>query len=159
MKKILTLAFAAVCASAAVCQVAAPRIDMAGIRKYVYPDNKAKAVPSASYMPDGETCLRVSDDKSQIISYVTATGAQDAVILDRNNTRENRMGPIDGFTISPDGSKLLVWCDSEPIYRRSSRATYYIFEIKRNILRPLSKQGANSSRPYSRPTAAWWLLW
>ena len=151
MKKAISLAFAAICVSTTLSEAAAPRIDMAGIKKYVYPDNRAKSVPSASYMPDGETCLRVSDDKSQIISYVTATGAQDAVILDRSNTRENKMGPIDGFTISPDGSKLLVWCDSEPIYRRSSHASYYIFEIKRNILRPLSKQGGKQQSPVFSP--------
>ncbi len=64
MKKAITLAFAAICVSTTISEAAAPRIDMAGIKKYVYPDNRAKSVPSASYMPDGETCLRVSDDKS-----------------------------------------------------------------------------------------------
>lgn len=130
---------------------AAPRIDIAGIQQYVYPENKPRTVPQSTYMPDGETYLRISDDKSQILSFATTTGAQNAVILDRSKTREEKMGPIEGFTISPDGSKLLVWTDSEPIYRRSSKAAYYIFEIKRNILRPLSKTGKKQQAPVFSP--------
>ncbi|MDE7119805.1 MAG: DPP IV N-terminal domain-containing protein, partial [Muribaculaceae bacterium] len=149
MKRIICPATIILAAIAAVA--APPRIDVAGIQQYVYPDNKPKAVPAATYMPDGETYLRLSDDRSQIISYSTATGKQDAVVLDRTKTREEKMGPVEGFTISPDGSKLLVWTDSEPIYRRSSKANYYIFDIKRNILRPLSKTGKKQQAPLFSP--------
>ena len=133
-------------------QAAAPRLDVAGISKYVYPANRTSDGGSPIYMPDGESYLVISDDGSKILSHLTADGKESGVVLDTSTTRENKVGgEIEGFSISPDGSKLLVWTDSEPVYRRSSKARYYIFEIKRNILRPLSKEKTKQQTPVFSP--------
>ncbi len=132
---------------------AVPRLDVAGISKYVYPDNRrCNLTATPAYMPDGETYLQVSADGKKIISYNTADGKETATIFDSATTRENKLpGDIEGFTLSPDASKLLVWTGSEPVYRRSSKARYYIFEIKRNILRPLSKDSDRQQAPLFSP--------
>ncbi len=132
---------------------AVPRLDVAGISKYVYPDNRrCNLTVTPAYMPDGETYLQVSADGKKIISYNTADGKETATIFDSATTRENKLpGDIEGFTLSPDASKLLVWTGSEPVYRRSSKARYYIFEIKRNILRPLSKDSDRQQAPLFSP--------
>ena len=42
---------------------AVPRLDVAGISKYVYPDNRrCNLTATPAYMPDGETYLQVSAD-------------------------------------------------------------------------------------------------
>ncbi len=42
--------------------------------------------------------------------------------------------PIDEYTFSRDGSKVLVATATEPIYRHSKRAGYYVFDLKtRNL--------------------------
>ncbi len=149
----LLLAGVAAAASTSPAVAAVPRLDVAGIAKYVYPDNRrCNLTETPAYMPDGETYLLVSDDSKKIVSYNTADGKETGTVLDAASTRESRLtGDIEGFTISPDGSKLLVWTDSEPVYRRSSKARYYIFEIKRNILRPLSKEGDKQQAPIFSP--------
>lgn len=149
----LLLAGAAIAASMSPTVAAVPRLDVAGIAKYVYPDNRrCNLTETPAYMPDGETYLLVSDDSKKIVSYNTADGKETGTVLDAASTRESRLtGDIEGFTISPDGSKLLVWTDSEPVYRRSSKARYYIFEIKRNILRPLSKEEDKQQAPIFSP--------
>lgn len=149
----LLLAGAAIAASMSPAVAAVPRLDVAGIAKYVYPDNRrCNLTETPAYMPDGETYLLVSDDSKKIVSYNTADGKETGTVLDAASTRESRLtGDIEGFTISPDGSKLLVWTDSEPVYRRSSKARYYIFEIKRNILRPLSKEEDKQQAPIFSP--------
>ena len=149
----LLLAGVAAAASTSPAVAAVPRLDVAGIAKYVYPDNRrCNLTETPAYMPDGETYLLVSDDSKKIVSYNTADGKETGTVLDAASTRESRLtGDIEGFTISPDGSKLLVWTDSEPVYRRSSKARYYIFEIKRNILRPLSKEENKQQAPIFSP--------
>lgn len=149
----LLLAGVAVAASTSPAVAAVPRLDVAGIAKYVYPDNRrCNLTEIPAYMPDGETYLLVSDDGKKIVSFNTADGKEAGTVLDAATTRENKLpGDIEGFTISPDGSKLLVWTDSEPVYRRSSKARYYIFEIKRNILRPLSKSSGKQQAPLFSP--------
>lgn len=149
----LLLAGVAVAASTSPAVAAVPRLDVAGIAKYVYPDNRrCNLTETPAYMPDGETYLLVSDDGKKIVSFNTADGKEAGTVLDAATTRENKLpGDIEGFTISPDGSKLLVWTDSEPVYRRSSKARYYIFEIKRNILRPLSKNNGKQQAPLFSP--------
>lgn len=149
----LLLAGVAVAASTSPAVAAVPRLDVAGIAKYVYPDNRrCNLTETPAYMPDGETYLLASDDGKKIVSFNTADGKEAGTVLDAATTRENKLsGDIEGFTISPDGSKLLVWTDSEPVYRRSSKARYYIFEIKRNILRPLSKNNGKQQAPLFSP--------
>lgn len=149
----LLLAGVAVAASTYPAVAAVPKLDVAGIAKYVYPDNRrCNLTETPAYMPDGETYLLVSDDGKKIVSFNTADGKEAGTVLDAATTRENKLpGDIEGFTISPDGSKLLVWTDSEPVYRRSSKARYYIFEIKRNILRPLSKSSGKQQAPLFSP--------
>lgn len=149
----LLLVGAAIAASMSPAVAAVPRLDVAGIAKYVYPDNRrCNLTETPAYMPDGETYLLVSYDSKKIVSYNTADGKETGTVLDAASTRESRLtGDIEGFTISPDGSKLLVWTDSEPVYRRSSKARYYIFEIKRNILRPLSKEEDKQQAPIFSP--------
>lgn len=69
---------------------AVPRLDVAGISKYVYPDNRrCNLTATPAYMPDGETYLQVSADGKKIISYNTADGKETATIFDSATTREN----------------------------------------------------------------------
>ncbi len=133
-------------------EATSPKLDTAGIAKYVYPMNRPGSAADPVYMPDGESYLVMSADKRRILRYNTADGKELDPVFDAATTRESSIkGEIEGFILSPDGSKLLVWNDSEPVYRRSSKARHYIYEIKRNILRPLSKEDNKQQAPLFSP--------
>lgn len=135
----MTVLSGSVNASAATASAPAGVIDVSSISEYVYPGN-APATPGAmQFMPDGTTFLRLDDGGKKIVKYDIATGKAVETVLDVTHTRESSISGIDAFTISPDGSKLLVRTNTTPVYRRSVKGAYYVFEIKRNILRPLSK--------------------
>ena len=121
------------------------------IAKYVYPENGASSPSNFSYMPDGESYLLLSDDGRTINRFETATGKQLDTVIDVSHTRESSINGIEGFTISPDGTKLLIHTGKEYIYRRSFKAAFYVFEIKRNILRPLSKEAPMQQAPVFSP--------
>ncbi|MDE6655300.1 MAG: DPP IV N-terminal domain-containing protein, partial [Muribaculaceae bacterium] len=46
---------------------------------------------------------------------------------------------IEGFEVSTNGRYILVYRDSEPIYRRSFTASYYVYEIRTRMMMPLSE--------------------
>lgn len=91
-------------------------------------------------MPDGTTYLQLSDDGKRIVKYETASGKEIETVLNCDKTRETHIESIEGFKMSDDGSRLLVYRNSESIYRHSFTAEYYVYEIKRNILLPLSTE-------------------
>ncbi|MBD5192248.1 MAG: alpha/beta fold hydrolase [Bacteroidales bacterium] len=121
------------------------------IEPYVYPQNAVNHAPAMQFAPDGMTYYALTDGGKKIIQYDTASGNQVAVTLDVEKTRETKIPSIQGFTISEDGSRLMVYRNREMIYRRSFTAEYYLFEIKRNILLPLSPEHPRQQAPVISP--------
>lgn len=156
-KNIFSVALAALSAAvffpvqAASVAVPAGVLNVSSIAPYVYPQNAASTPGSMQFMPDGESFLRISDGGAKIVRYETSTGKELETVLDTSHTRESSISRVESFTISPDGSKLLVRSDSEPVYRRSVKGAYHVFEIKRNILRPLSTAFAMQQAPLFSP--------
>lgn len=142
-------------ASAVVASFASPVYainDMvAAVEPYVYPANKPKTAAEMTYMPDGLSYLTLSADGKTISRYGTEKGELIETILDVAKTRNTKISDIEGFTLSDNGEKILVYTDSEPIYRHSFKAKYYVFEIKRNILKPLSAKFERQQAPAFSP--------
>lgn len=132
-------------------QATPAKIDVKGISRFVYPDNKPEAPQGLTYMPDGESYLLLENGGKSINQYATATGKLMGTILDVTHTRENSVKEIADFRLSPDGTMILLYTEKSPVYRRSFKADWYVFEIKRNILRPLSKQFDKQQAPLFSP--------
>lgn len=121
------------------------------ISEYVYPANRPATAGNFKYMPDGESYLKPDPEKTRIIKCETRTGNEIETVFDSSKTRETKIERFEDFSISPDGSKLLIYNSSDPIYRRSFSASYYVFDIKRNILKPLSKDKSRQQSPLFSP--------
>lgn len=119
--------------------------------KYVYPGNRPESPANFVYMPDGLSYLLLSSDGKSIIRHDTKSGEIIETVLDITKTRENKINEIKGFSLSPDGSKLLVYQKHKPIYRHSFAADYHVYEIRHNILRPLSKNSEYQQAPLFSP--------
>lgn len=92
---------------------------------------------------------RISDDGKQIVEYSFKTGKQTRVLFDVSNTMGSKIDSFDGYILSPDGSRMLIQTKTEPIYRRSFRAQYYIYTIASKKLQPLSEGGAQQVPTWS----------
>lgn len=97
-----------------------------------------KRVGGMNAMPDGETYSRISDDGSQVVACYYKNGQQARVLFDVNNTVGEKVASFDGYKISPDGSKMLIKTNTKPVYRRSSKARYYVYTISDRRMRLLS---------------------
>lgn len=122
-----------------------------GLEQYVYPSNRPATVARPAFTADGLHYLELSDDGSKIVKRLTRTGAEEEVVFDVTTTRENKVAAIEGFTLSPDGSKILVTTEEKPVYRRSTRASYYVYEIRSRLLRPLSEKFSSQRSPVFSP--------
>lgn len=121
------------------------------IRPYVYPQSVAASPAKMVYAPDCLSYYQIDEDGAKINRYDTNTGDLIETALDVTHTRNASIGSVESFTLSLDGSKMLVYEESTPIYRRSFKAAYYVFEIKRNILKPLSTKYEQQQIPLFSP--------
>lgn len=140
---------AAIAAAAPVSQGANPLV--ADIAPYVFPENRAAAPDGFTYMPDGKTYAVIAADGRGIECFDIRSGQSTGMLVDLGSTRETRLDAIDGFILSPDASQILMWTDTQPVYRRSFKARYYVYEVRSRLLRPLSAVHASQQSPVFSP--------
>ena len=80
----------------------------------------------------------ISNDGKQVVSYSFKTGKQVAVLFDVEAAKAP-MKSVDGYVISPDGKKMLVFTKRKPVYRRSFKAEYFIYDIASKTIKKLSE--------------------
>ena len=98
----------------------------------------AKKVGGMRAMPNGETYSRISDDRTKIIACYYKNGQQASVLFDINNTVGEKVKAFDDYILSPDGTKMLIKTETKQVYRRSSKARYYVYNIANKRMRLLS---------------------
>lgn len=117
-------------------------------------DGKFRQVTNIGEMrslPDGEHYTAMSKDKSMIIKYSYRTGNPVDTLFDTGKARECTFVDFDGYTISNTGHHILVWRETEPIYRRSSKAVVYDYDVRRNYLKPLTESASKQMIPTFSP--------
>ena len=71
-------------------------------------DFNASTMFALKALPDGDNFARISEDQKRVEQYSFKTGKQVGVLFDVNDVKEPALGSIDGFTISPDGKRILI---------------------------------------------------
>ena len=100
-------------------------------------------------MADGETYAQISADGKRIVTYSFKTGKQVGTLFDAATARGASIARVEGYIVSPDGRRLLIQTKTNPIYRRSFTAEYYIYMIQNNKLEPLSDGGPQQTPVFS----------
>lgn len=98
----------------------------------------ASGVGEMRPMPDGEHYTSLSPDRKAILRYAYKTGKVVDTLFHTTTARETKLEKIDGYLISSTGYRILVWTDRESIYRHSWKANVYDYDVRRNMLKPLS---------------------
>ena len=110
---------------------------------------KAEMVSGMDPIPGTDQYASISDDGKKIITYSFRTGKETSVLLDVKNTIGEKIDKVDGYILSPDGSRMLVQTNTRRIYRRSFTADYYIYTIKSHKLEKLSDGGSQQCPVWS----------
>lgn len=135
MKILLSLCVAMLMATANVSAEKLTISDIAGGKL------AAKSVKSIDPIAGTDAYMRISDDGKQIVRHSFKTGKSEGVVFDVSNTMGERIDAFDGYILSPDGTKMLIQTKTERVYRRSFKATYYIYTIASRKLERLSDGG------------------
>ncbi len=81
---------------------------------------------------------------TSLVRYNLADDSETVLVpgdaLVATDTREQIQ--IEGFSLSDDGSKVLILADTERLWRDNTLGYYYLYEIDTGLLRPLSRRSA-----------------
>ena len=110
----------------------------------------SKGVYGIQSMNDGDHYCQLKKDSLNVYEYATGKYSN-TIVLAKELIPVGDTSPIEmgSFEFSEDETKMLFATDEEPIYRRSSKANYYIFDLVNKKLFPLSKNGKQRLATFS----------
>ncbi|MCB9289037.1 MAG: S9 family peptidase [Lewinellaceae bacterium] len=96
-----------------------------------------RSVPGFNFLKDGKHYTRLEGNKIQ--QYDFTTGALVTTLFDPAviEGAEDFGGNVDEYTFSDDEQKILIETEKESIYRRSSKANFYVYDRKSRSLTPV----------------------
>ena len=101
---------------------------------------QAKSVPGFNWMKDGR--FYSSLDEGSLVQHDVTTGQPVqtlAAAADLKLPGQPQPLPVDGYSFNADEQQILFSTATEPIYRRSSKSTFYIYNRQSKQLTPLSQ--------------------
>ncbi|HOK35849.1 MAG TPA: S9 family peptidase [Paludibacteraceae bacterium] len=99
-------------------------------------------------MKDGENYTLMVNKKA-IVKFNYKTGAVIDTLFSVSRLQNAPFKEIEGYEFSPNEAKLLVRTNVKKRYRRTFIADYYLYDIKRNEIQPLSEYGPQESPLFS----------
>jgi len=113
------------------------------------PTFQAASVPGFDWLHDGRYYAALASDGS-LMQYSATTGQPTATLVAASALQV--AGPplrVDDYHFNANEQKVLFSTATEPIYRHSSKATYYVFDRQTRQLTPLSTGGKQSYATFS----------
>ena len=117
-------------------------------------DGKYRQITNVGEMrslPDGEHYTAMNPGRTMIVKYAYRTGTPVDTLFNVATARECTFDSFDNYDISSTGHHILIYCDVESIYRRSSKATVYDYDVRRNYVKPLSDSKSKQMIPTFSP--------
>lgn len=102
-------------------------------------------------LPDGEHYTAMNKERNMIIKYSYRTGNPVDTLFNTNTARECTFDDFEDYLISNTGHRILVWRDSEKIYRHSFQADIYDYDVRRNFVKPLTEAKSKQMVPTFSP--------
>ncbi|MEM6318401.1 MAG: S9 family peptidase [Bacteroidota bacterium] len=113
-----------------------------------------KSVPGFNFLNDGKHYARL--ENNTIKQYDLVSGRFVKNLFSATDIDENAAAPeqFDSYTFNGDETKILLETEKEKIYRRSSKANYYVWDIAEQSLEALYGQGKQSYATFSPADSA-----
>jgi dipeptidyl-peptidase-4 len=107
-------------------------------------------IRGVSSMNDGKHYLLISDTALNMFNY--KTGAFVGPLVKSKDLIPDGFDRPLGFTdyvLSDDEKKMLLQHDTESIYRHSTRSSFYVYDLEKKTVKPLSANGKQSLADFS----------
>lgn len=123
MKKLFVLFLTLMC----LMNLQAQKVTLQDVANGTY---RAQSIQGLKPMLDGEHYTQISKDHKRIVKYSFRTGKEVEAIFDVTKARNCELKRFDDYIMSPDESLILIQTETQPIYRRSFTAVYYLYNVK-----------------------------
>lgn len=100
---------------------------------------------------DGLHYYQANKGQTAVLKFSYATGNVVDTLFSAQTARDCKFDTFDGFLVSPDENRVLVYREREQIYRHSFKATYYYHDVRRNLTRKLSENSSKQMIPTFSP--------
>lgn len=141
--------FLMACSAMLMLTVALPASDKINLKSLAQGEFAAQRISGINPIEGTDQYAQVSPDGTQIVQYSFKTGKQTGILFDVNQTQGETLTAFDGYVMSPDGKRMLIRTKTEPIYRRSYKAVFYIYTIQSRKLEKLSEGGPQQTPVWS----------
>ena len=114
------------------------------------PTFRAASVPGFNWMNDGRYYSAL--ESGSLVQHEVTTGKALQTLVTAAELQlpgEAKPLAVDGYTFNANEQKILFTTGTEPIYRRSARASYYVFDRGSKKLVPLSAGGKQGYATFS----------
>ena len=111
----------------------------------------AYGAPSMESAADGLHYYQMNREKNAVVKFSYVTGNAVDTLFSTRKARECTFDTFEGFSVSPDENRVLVYRDREQIYRHSFKATYYYHDVRRNLVRKLTENTCKQMIPTFSP--------
>lgn len=111
----------------------------------------ARGVKSMISSADGMHYYQMNSENTAVIKFAYATGNAVDTLFNTREARECTFDTFQGFLVSPDENRVIVYRDREQIYRHSFKATYYYHDVRRNLVRKLTENPSKQMIPVFSP--------
>ncbi|HYO45182.1 MAG TPA: S9 family peptidase [Gemmatimonadota bacterium] len=93
-----------------------------------------------------------ADSRMDIVRYDAATGARSVLVPARSLVPPGADGPleIEDYGWSPEGSRLLVFTNSERVWRENTRGDYWVLDLGSGSLRKLGGDAPESTLMFAK---------
>lgn len=97
---------------------------------------RGEAVEDLNWAKSGSTYTALKDGNVEVFDI--RTGAKSSTLVKAEDLKlDTALIEIQNYTLSPDESQILIETGIEPIYRRSSKAFFYLFNLKTKKLQAI----------------------
>lgn len=107
----------------------------------------AKGVERTVSSADGLYYYKSDPFNTAVIKYSYSKGEAVDTLFSTRTARNCTFNSFQGFLVSDDENRVLVYTEREQIYRHSFKATYFYHDVRRNMVRKLSEQTSKQMTP------------
>ncbi|HEY0037159.1 MAG TPA: S9 family peptidase, partial [Longimicrobium sp.] len=106
-------------------------------------DFRAEGLPALQWMRDGQRYSYVAANAAGVTDLIAEdarTGAKTRLVDGSRLVPAGQQKPIEieDYTFTPDERKLLIYTNSQPVWRENTKGTYYVYDLDTGRLTPAS---------------------
>lgn len=100
-------------------------------------------------MKDGESYTTIEGRGTKLVVHSYASGETVKTLVDLSVLNDDKLKVFSDYTFNADETKVLLITDKESIYRRSFTAGYFVYDLIKLTLNPVSENGRQQLATFS----------